>query len=130
MPELETPLTEEEADHLLLLKQQVIQSANNKLDLRTIRRRLRYRIFRLREGNETFDMGLRKLIESQFEPNMNWENFTFEWDIGANDPLKVVSIFEWIDSGGSFESLNVPCSDGVTRPQKQCKPTAFTKQGI
>ena len=126
MPELKEPLTEDEAAHLLQLKASFMQMSAKYQ--RAFRRKIRYRLFRIREGKEEFDQGLKKLIESQFEPSMRWETFTFDWDVQANDPLKVVSIYEWAETGGKFEVIQVVCDDGVTRPQRICEPTAFTKQ--
>lgn len=131
---LEEPLTEQEADHLLQLKHEVMNASN--LGKSALRRKLRYRLFRIREYENDpdrraeFDKGLKKFIEAQFSPPMKWENFTFEWDIGVEDPLTIVTPFNWIDAGGQFEEMNVMCDDGVVRRQRICQPTAFTQQEI
>ena len=61
---------------------------------------------------------------------MNWANFTFEWDVGAEDPLTVIDVFGWEGSGGKFEDMSVMCDDGIVRRQRMCNPTAFTKQEL
>lgn len=67
-------------------------------------------------------------MEAQFTPDMNWDTFTFNWDVAPNDPMRVVTMFEWADLGGKFETQMVLCDDGIARPQKVCYPSAFTKQ--
>jgi hypothetical protein len=85
-----------------------------------LRKHVRYRLFRIREGKEEYDGGLKKFIENQFQPGMNWKNFTFEWDVSPNEPLKVITPFDWIKEGGRIVQLD-------SRNQI-CQPTAFTKQ--
>lgn len=88
---------------------------------KTIRRRqIRYRLFRIREGKEEFDHGLKAFIENQFRPGMTWENFTFEWDVAPNDVLKVITQFEWVSHGGVMREV-----DSKTM---LCEPTGFTRQ--
>jgi hypothetical protein len=88
------------------------------------RRQIRYRLFRIREGGrvaDAHDKGLKAFIAKQFQPGMTWDNFTFEWDIAPNDPLKVIprtiTNYEWLDMGGAF--------DGADKKV----PPAFTRQG-
>jgi len=88
-----------------------------------IRRAVRYRLFRIRDGGrmgEAHDKGLKAQIEYQFLPGMTWSNFTFEWDVAPNNPLIVIhkSILnnEWRDMGGKFT-----LADKMT-------PPAFTHQ--
>lgn len=88
-----------------------------------LRRDIRYHLFRIRDGidlskyDEYKDyIDLKQIIESQFSPNMDWENFTFEWDVSSIDPLKVITSFEW--DGKIDKFLN------------KCDPPAFTKQTI
>jgi len=126
MTELKEKLTDEEADHLIDLKMQA-QTANPRMR-RHMRRQIRYRIFRIREGRNEFDKGLKKLIESQLEGRDTLEQFTFSWDIAPNDPLKVVSMFEWEAKGGKFDMISELCDDGITRQKRICSPTAFTQQ--
>jgi len=125
---LKEPLTPAEGEYLILLKQNIISSS--KMKKRRIRRDLRYMLFRIRENNKDANLALKKFIEAQFKPPMTWNNFTFEWDIGVNDPLTVVTQYNWIDSGGRFEEMSVRCADGMVRQQKVCSPTAFTQQEI
>lgn len=87
---------------------------------RIIRKQIRYRIFRIREGKSEYDLGLKKWIELQFTTGMNWDNFTFMWDVSANDPLKVVEQLEW-DGQIVFDKA---------AGKKFCDPPAFTHQGV
>lgn len=94
------------------------------------RRLLRNRLFRIRSGDTSLeaDGGLKKWMELQFKPGMAWQNFTFEWDVSPSEPLKVVSIHEWVAEGGLLESiLDRNDAAGVVM-RTQCTPTAFTKQ--
>lgn len=88
-----------------------------------LRRAIRYRLFRLRDGGrigEQHDKGLKAFMERQFEGEMNWSNFTFEWDVAPNNPLQIIprdiSNNAWREIGGTF--------DGADRRY----PPAFTKQ--
>lgn len=87
---------------------------------RIIRKQIRYRMFRIRENKSEYDLGLKKWMELQFTSGMNWENFTFTWDVSANDPLKVVEQLEW-DGQIVFDKM---------AGKKFCDPPAFTHQGI
>lgn len=86
------------------------------------RKHVRYRLFRIREGKEQYDNGLKDFIEKQFKPGMKWSDFTFDWDVAPKEPLKVISPFEWNEAGGRMIVL-----DGKTRI---CEPSAFTKQDM
>jgi hypothetical protein len=89
--------------------------------VRNIRRKIRYRLFRIREGKSEYDNGLKAWIEMQFSENMNWGNFTFEWDVSAEDPLRVITPMEWLTTGGQL----------IFEPgtkTRACDPAAFTKQ--
>jgi hypothetical protein len=119
-------LTNEEADHLLDLKQQFMNSNPRMRAL--MRRQIRYRLFRIRDGRNEFDNGLRKMIEAQLEGRTTFDQFTFSWDVAPDDPLKVVTPFEWESHGGAFEQITELCDDGVPRPKRVCSPTAFTHQ--
>lgn len=88
---------------------------------RAYRRKLRYKIFRLREGKWQTDKELAALkawYELQFQEGWTFVDFTFLWDVSAVDPLKVVTPFEW-----DGEVLS-----GVGG--KTCDPSAFTKQDM
>jgi len=122
----ENLLTDDEASHLLDLKQEAMNLKG--LKLHKFRRRIRNRLFRIRQGRKEFDNGLKKMIESQFEPDMNWKTYTFNWDVAPIDPLKIISPFEWESNGGTFEDVMVQGDDGVIRKQRICSPTAFTHQ--
>ncbi len=68
------------------------------------RRKIRYRIFRIRENkDEIKDDDFKAFIQSQFKKGHNWNNFTFDWDVGVNDPLKVISRDMWFDEGGAID---------------------------
>jgi len=120
------PLTEDEANELMRLKMDIVHGTEKAV--KQIRRKLRNRIFRINQGRDGFDNGLSKVLKAQFHPDMNMNNFTFNWDLSPKDPLKVVTVFEWKEEGGTFETMNVQCDDGIIRPEKICSPTAFTKQ--
>lgn len=94
------------------------------------RRKIRNLIFRLR-SNRIFDKwekdrcpGIKMIYEPQFrnvegiDEIMNWDNFTFLWDINPKFPLKIVTSKEWVHSGGEYTK------EGF------CKPTAFTRQKV
>lgn len=96
------------------------------IETKTVQRRqVRYRLFRIREDKDIYDNGLRSFIEKQFKPGMSWKNFTYEWDVAPNEPLKVVSPFEWQSCGGRVRSALDP-----TTGRPVCDPSAFTHQGI
>lgn len=125
---MQPQLTDAEADHLLDLKQQVM--SGNPRNIRLLRRQLRYRIFRIRDGRNEFDNGLRRMLEAQLEGRTTFDDFTFGWDLAPNDPLKVVTPFEWESNGGTFTTVQELCDDGITRAKRLCNPTAFTHQGM
>lgn len=123
------PMTEDEGMHCVELKSQCMSLTGKRL--RKFRRDIRYRIFRLREGKRgNFDQGLFKLLQAQFEPGMTWESFTFNWDVAANDPLKVVTPYEWIENGGTFEKIMALDENGTAREKRFCDPAAFTEQEL
>ena len=87
--------------------------------VRALRREIRYRLFRIREGKSEYDKGLKKWIELQFREGMTWANFTFIWDVSAIEPLKLIEAMEW-DGRMVFD---------VGSKKKICDPPAFTNQG-
>lgn len=106
----------------------------NEVNLGTLKRRkIRNLIFRLR-SNRAFDpydkdrvLGVKLIYEPQFrkvvidakegiEDIMDWENFTFLWDLHPKFPLKIVTSKEWVHSGGGYDKHGF------------CIPTAFTRQ--
>ena len=116
--------------------------------LRTERRKIRYRLFRIRDAvlrgtavDPEYDKGLKAWIELQFQPGMTWARkgsdkdaiggYTFEWDVACNDPLKVIRQFAW---DGAVEKRPVPemingRPTGKTVVLDVCDPAAFTQQG-
>lgn len=91
------------------------------IEKKTMRRQqVRYRLFRIREEKEEFNHGLKEFIENQFKSGMTWSNFTFDWDVAPNNPLKVISPFEWTSLGGKMQII-----DDKTM---LCDPTGFTNQ--
>lgn len=101
-----------------------MMNAINKKDHKSIsllRRKIRYRLFRIRDcvrrsekPEAEHDSGLKRWFELQFRDGQSWDNFTFEWDVSAKEPLKLIISFEW---------------DGeVDQSTKKCTPPAFTKQ--
>jgi len=125
MKKLEVPLTEEEGEELLQLKQQVL--SGNKHTIRVLRRQIRRTLFRTRQ--KAMEPGaISKLIESQLEGNNTLDDFTFAWDLSPLDPLQVVYVHDWSAVGGKFETIMEPGADGIPRPKRICFPTAFTNQ--
>lgn len=88
--------------------------------VRHIRRNIRYRLFRIRKNSQEHDKGLKKWMELQFREGMTWATFTFNWDVSANDPLKLIEQLEW-----DGELLFDP-----NTKKKTCDPAAFTHQEI
>ena len=125
---LENPLTQDEAEHCIELKAHSMNLKGKRL--RKFRRDIRYRLFRIREGKDEFDNGLKKLIEAQFEGGMQWPTFTFTWDVAPDDPLKVITPFEWLDHGGTFEEIFIIDEDGHPKRKRICDPPGFTEQGM
>lgn len=83
------------------------------------RRHVRYKLFRIRDEHPDYlNDGLKEAIETQLDPNkgQTWDTFTFQWDVGANDPFKVIVLNEWTQSGGKFDENG------------QRTPPAFTEQ--
>jgi hypothetical protein len=91
--------------------------------------RIRDAILQGKEPSPEHDSGLRAWIELQFKPGMTWYRFdgnkrviggyTFEWDVSAEEPLKLIVPFEW---DGYFD-------EAFAAEKKICVPPAFTKQG-
>lgn len=93
-------------------------------NVRAVRRKIRYKIFRLREGKWQTDKELAALkswYEMQFQGGWGWKDFTFKWDVSARDPLKVVTQIEW--DGDVIAEKTGSGSLG-----KFCDPAAFTNQ--
>jgi len=89
---------------------------------RAVRRVIRHRIFRIRDNNRLsykYDNGLKAWIQLQLKENgLSFNDFTFDWDVSALEPLKIVQPMEWD-------------GDLVLDPhtkKKHCDPSAFTKQ--
>lgn len=84
------------------------------------RRKIRYRLFRIREGHlGPFDEGLKNFIEKQFTHGETWQNFTFYWDVSPTNPLKVIRQYDWVSEGGSIDIATLIL-----------EPPGFTKQEI
>jgi hypothetical protein len=84
---------------------------------RTVRRNVRYRLFRIREGNDVVQDDLKEHIETQFQFGMSWKTFTFTWDVDPNHPLEVIIEDEWDEKKGGYDRTT-----GVK------SPPAFTHQ--
>lgn len=117
-------------------------------ELRSQRRKIRNRLFRIRDAvaqgrkpDPEYDSGLKAWIEIQFQQGMQWVRkdnagnivggFTFEWDVACNDPLKVIRQFAW---DGMIERRPVPemkngQPTGRSVIMDVCDPAAFTQQG-
>lgn len=81
---------------------------------RTMRRSIRNRLFKIRNGDTSgnIDCGLKRWFELQFRTGMTWNDFTFSWDVSCKEPLKLIGPFEW--DGQVFDG--------------RCDPAAFTHQ--
>jgi hypothetical protein len=95
--------------------------------LRSARGRLRYKLFRIREGKWEVDTELRALkawfdLQLPARDGWTWKSFTFAWDVSVNDPLRAISPFEW---DGSLLT-----EDFGGKKLTQCDPAAFTRQDI
>lgn len=64
------------------------------------------------------DMALKQWFEAQFGSSLNWHDFTFKWDVSAQEPLKLITPFEW--DGQMLKDK--------TSGTKFCDPSAFTQQ--
>lgn len=93
---------------------------------RVLRRQLRYKLFRLREGKWQSDPELAALkawYDSQFQSGWTWRDFTFKWDLSAVEPLKIVTPIEW-------DGDVVAERTGAGSLGKFCDPAAFTHQDM
>jgi hypothetical protein len=91
------------------------------------RRHIRNKLFHIQTGTEDVP-GLQKWMELQFKPGWAWKDFTFEWDVSPREPLKVVSIHEWVAEGGVLEYYTERLENGIPSQRTRCTPTAFTRQ--
>ena len=62
------------------------------------------------------------IISAQFKPGMGLANFTFTWDVGVNEPLRLIEPHEWEDSGGTYDK------EMAKRNVRLRRPPAFTQQ--
>jgi len=91
------------------------------------RRKVRNLVFQVRHNRiRQPDLAeiLKITLQPQLKDGLTWDNFTFQWDLGAEDPLQVVTPYTWIESGGKTHRVNV---DALTK-RMFCEPTAFTQQ--
>lgn len=130
-----THVTKEMAQLIMKVSSMKIEeyrtSSNKNYRVHPHRRHIRNRLFKIRDNRAEpkDDAGLKRWVELQFKPGMNWSNFTFEWDISPTEPLKVVSIHEWVSEGGVLEQYKERTDKGYDIMQTRCSPTAFTRQG-
>lgn len=85
------------------------------------RRHVRYKLFRIRDEHPDYlDDGLKEAIELQLDPNkgQTWDTFTFQWDVSANDPFKVIAKSEWVSSGGKFDENGLRSPPAFTEQEK------------
>lgn len=85
------------------------------------RRHIRYNLFRIRDGHPDYlENGLKELIEAQLDPNkgQTWDSFTFHWDVGANDPFKVIIKTQWAESGGGYDETGNRTPPAFTEQEK------------
>lgn len=111
----------------LLMEMGAAIMSKNERKLILMRRKIRYRLFRIRDAvkrgqkpKQEYDNGLKKWMELQFHPGMTWDQFTFEWDVSAKEPVKLIIPMEW--DGAYDAELYELCG------LKKCLPPAFTKQ--
>lgn len=124
-------LTEEQGEKLVALQStvQAALAAGNETRVFAVRRNLRNRIFRIRQGLQEDELGLIPVLKRQFDGDMSLETFTFNWDLGPRDPFRVVHTHDWRAAGGDYEEVMVPDpKTGVVKRSRICRPTAFTEQ--
>lgn len=63
---------------------------------------------------------LKEIFENQLDSNraLNWQSFTFNWDISPADHMKIIIRDHWSKGGGDFDEIG------------RHNPTAFTRQEI
>lgn len=71
--------------------------------VREQRRKIRFRLFRIRDGNDPVNDDLKEHIQSQFQFGMTWNTFTFTWDVSPVDPLRVITEDAWDEEGGGYD---------------------------
>jgi len=81
------------------------------------RKNIRYRIFRIREGNDPVQDDLKQHLQDQFQFGMSWKMFTFTWDVSPTEPLKIIVEDQWEEEGGGYDRMT-----GIKAP------SAFTHQ--
>lgn len=109
------------ADFNLYMEQlSVARGQLSRHDIRNMLFKLRdRRIFPEEEAlaNSIFD-----IFQKQFKPGMGLAGFTFTWDIGVDDPFRLITEDEWEDAGGKYDG------ELARRNVKLKRPAAFTKQ--
>jgi len=75
--------------------------------------------FELNEQDKPLAHAILNIFEEQIKGFFTLEDFTDKWDIHPNNPLKVITPFQWEECGGLF--------DVVTGMRT---PAAFTHQAI
>lgn len=95
-------------------------------DILTKRKRMRHNLFKIvkafkldRELTPELQ-AIHDIIDPQLHENhfMEWEHFTFHWDLNPRDHRKIVTKANWFAEGGRYDELG------------SLMPTAFTEQEI
>ena len=97
--------------------------AEEKIDRHTVR----HLLFKLKDRKvfpeeEAMAKAIFQIISKQFKPGMGLATFTFTWDVGVDDPLRLIEPHEWEDAGGSFDK------EMASRNIRLRRPPAFTQQ--
>lgn len=91
------------------------------------RHRIRNLLFRLKDKNVNKEdkflaQAVFEIISEQWRPGMGLGTFTFDWDVGVDKPLRVITKDEWEDAGGEYDE------EMLKRNVKLRRPPAFTQQ--
>jgi hypothetical protein len=90
---------------------------------------VRYRLFLFRNRGEEISPGLVRHFERQFREGWTWDNFSFVWDVSPSDPLRAVTLNEWLEHGGRLREERETALDGTVQKVARCYPNGFTRQG-
>jgi len=82
------------------------------------RRHIRKQLFLIKRNGNDYDNDIKQYYANLLDPKkgQTWSTFSFTWDVGAKDPLTVVTVHDWVASGGKIDVSG------------NCVPPAFTKQ--
>lgn len=95
-------------------------------DILTKRKNMRNRIFKIIKSKKygwelTPELqAIHDIIDTQLYGNhfMEWDQFTFHWDLNPKDHRKIITKANWFAEGGNYDEFG------------SLRPTAFTEQEI